>query len=418
VINSAKLDSVVNALGNSDRFMGTIEISRAGNVIYSKTVGFADISNVIPLNQGTKYRIGSISKIFTATMILKAVEENRLSLDQKLSDFFPNIKNSEKITIRQMLNHHSGIHSITDNADYLEWNTKPLDRKEIVDLISRGDSEFEPGVKGKYSNSNYILLSYILERVYHKSYGKVLSSIITRPLGLSSTYYGAGIKLQKDECYSYRYTGKWMQETETDPSIPIGAGAIVSNPSDLNKFIVNLFAHRIISEKSLMQMSTFEGNYGLGMFPFNYHGKSLYGHTGGIDGFTSILFYSPEDMTSFAITSNGASVNLSKMLVYAINCCYNYPFSVPVYKKMVIKPEELDKYLGIYSSKQIPIKITFSKRGNSLIGQGTGQREFYLEASERDKFCSLDGEILLEFRPESGDMTLKQGGMSFLFTLE
>ena len=417
-INVAKLDSVFQTLEANNKFMGSIAISQNGQLIYSRAIGYADIETLKRASPESKYRIGSISKMFTSALVFKAIDENKLTLDKTIDAFFPSIENARKITIGNLLNHRSGIHNFTDNPDYLKWNTLPKSEKELVEIITNGKSDFEPNSKGQYSNSNYVLLTIILEKIYNKPYKTLVEKYITKPLRLKNTYLGNKINLSDNECYSYKFDDKWVKESETDMSIPLGAGAIVSNPSDLALFIYDLFSGKIISEKSLRQMTTIEDNYGKGIFRFPFYEKVLYGHTGGIDRFTSTLSFLPEDKISVALTSNGSNFSNNTIMIFALSCLYDKPFEIPSFKVINLTSEDLDKYLGIYSSIQIPLKITFTKSGNKLIAQATGQSSLSLNASDKNIFKSADGSIVIEFKPEIMQMTLKQGGANFVFTKE
>ena len=166
--------------------MGSVAVAKNGELIYTKTVGLADVENNIKANQHTKYRIGSISKSFTAVLVLKAVEEEKVKLDQSIYKWFPKIKKSKKITIKQLLTHRSGIHNFTENESYSLWNTQS--KQKMIAIIVNGGTDFKPGSKAQYSNSNFVLLSFILEKIYRKSYTELIQEYIAEPIGLSNTY--------------------------------------------------------------------------------------------------------------------------------------------------------------------------------------------------------------------------------------
>ena len=157
--DKTKLDNYFNTLEANNKFMGSVAVSKNGAIIYTKSVGFSDIENNVKANENSKYRIGSISKTFTAVLVLKAVEEKKLDLNQTIEKYFPTIKNAEKITIKHLLSHRSGIHNFTNDKDYLTWNTQPKTEKEMVEIITKAGSDFEPDSKAEYSNSNFVLLS-------------------------------------------------------------------------------------------------------------------------------------------------------------------------------------------------------------------------------------------------------------------
>lgn len=281
--DSAKLDSYFNALETNNKFMGSVAVSKDGEIIYAKSVGFADVENHKKATENTKYRIGSISKTFTAVLVFKGVEAGRIDLDQHIIEFFPSFPNGDKITIEQLLNHRSGIHNFTSNEDYLTWNTSPKSEVEMLDIIAKKESDFEPGTKAEYSNSNYVLLSYILEKSFKKPYSQILRENITEPLVLKNTSLGGPIDPNENESKSYSWMGNWKLEPETDNSIPLGAGGIVSTPSDLVRFSDALFGGKIIKEENLKQMETLKDNYGMGLFQYPFDTKFGFGHTGGIE---------------------------------------------------------------------------------------------------------------------------------------
>ncbi len=415
-IDFKKLDSLLFTLESNDRFMGSIAVAREGKVIYTSSAGYSDVESGLKAGNMSRYRIGSISKMFTAVMVFKAIEEGRLSLDMTLDKFYPSVENSNKITLDDMLNHHSGIHSVTDNKDYLEWNTKPIAKSDMVKLISEGKSEFEPESKAKYSNSNYILLSFILEDVYGKSYKDILNKKIIKPLALKYTEMPANGKRLKGECKSYRYDGSWVKESDTDPSIPVGAGAIVSTPSDLVIFIDNLISGKLLTEASLKQMTTIKDGFGHGIFPLPFYDKKLFGHTGGIDGFASITAINPNDRIGVALTANGNNFNINNIFSAVYSCVYGKPFSIPSFSKIAISKELVQQYSGVYSSKQLPFKIEISSEGEKVFAQATNQKRFEIEATEPHTLCSSDRSIVFIFNPKTNEMTLKQSGFTFIFT--
>ena len=416
--NNQRLDSLFQVLEKKDKFMGSIAISKNGELLYSNTIGYCNIETSKKANYKTKYRIGSISKMFTASLILKSIEENKLSLNQTIDKYFPQIENSKKITIENLLNHRSGIHNFTNDSIYLSYNTEFKSQKEMIDIITKGKSDFEPNSKAEYSNSNYVLLSYILEKIYKEDYNSILNKKIIKPIGLINTNFGGKTNLLNNESYSYNFEKKWIKETETDMSIPMGAGAIVSNPTDLTIFIEQLFAGKIISEKSLTLMRTMNEKFGLGVFEFTYFDKKGYGHTGGIDGFQSVVNYFPEEKLAIAIISNGTIYPNRSILLCAESSYFNKPFEMPTFENIEINSEVLNSYVGQYASSQIPLKITITKQENKLFAQATGQSAFPLEASNSNSFKFEQAGIVLEFNSLNNEMTLKQGGKGFIFTKE
>ena len=188
LFDKTKLDNYFGILEENNKFMGSVAVAKNGEIIYTKSVGFADVENNVKATEKSKYRIGSVSKSFTAVLVLKAVEEKKTDLDQTIDKWFPAIANSQEITIRHLLSHRSGIHDFTHNEDYLTWCMQPKTEKEILAIIENGGSDFEPDSTAEYSNSNYVLLSYMLEKIYSKPYSDLLREYIVKPIGLADTY--------------------------------------------------------------------------------------------------------------------------------------------------------------------------------------------------------------------------------------
>lgn len=416
--DKTKLDHYFDALETNNKFMGSVAVSKDGVIIYSRSVGFSDIENQVKANENSIYRIGSISKTFTSVLVMKALEEKKLNLDQTIETYFPTIKNAEKITIKHLLTHRSGIHNFTNDNDYLTWNTQPRTEMEMVEIIAKAGSDFEPGTKAEYSNSNFVLLSYILEKTFHQSYAGLLQKYIIQPVGLKNTRFGGKINPEKGECKSYSFLGKWNVEPETDMSVPIGAGGIVSTPVDLVKFSDALFGGKLVKPETLEMMKTVEDNFGMGLIKIPFYDKMAYGHTGGIDGFSSVFTWFSDGNISYALTSNGTNFNNNNISIAVLSAVYDKSYDIPVFSTYNISTEELDKYLGEYTSKEIPLIITVTKVNTTLIAQATGQSAFPLEATEKDIFKFEQAGVVLEFNPAEKTMLLKQGGGQFLYTKE
>lgn len=417
-INRPKLDSLFNILAEKNKAMGSLTISKNGTVLYSKAIGYSFISDdekKLSTNI-TKYRIGSISKMFTATMIFQLIEEGKTSLTTTLDTYFPNLPSAKKITISNLLNHRSGLHNFTDDPNYTTWMMHSKTQDEMLTLISKNKVDFQPNEKASYSNSNYVVLGFIIEKISKQPYSKNLNERITSKIGLLNTYFGSKTNTNNNESFSYQFINNWTQEPETDMTIPGGAGSIVSTPTDLTKFIEALFSIKLISQSSLNQMKTITDGYGMGMFQIPFYTKKAYGHNGGIDGFLSNLAYFPEDSLAIAYCTNGEVYPMNDILLGVLSICFNKDYSIPTFNTISLKTEDLDKYLGVYSSKQIPIKITITKDNTALIAQATGQSSFPLEATEKDKFKFDQAGVKIEFNIDKNELTLKQGGGNFAFT--
>jgi len=417
--DKAKLDAYFDTLGQYNKFMGSVAIAQNGHLIYNRTMGFANIEEKQKANENTKYRIGSISKTFTATLIFKAIDEKKLSLDQTIRKFFPDIKSLDKITISHLLYHRSGIHDFTDDQEeFLKWHTQAKTEKEMLAMISKGGIDFEPGTKSDYSNSNYLLLSYILEKTFKMPYAQILDKYIVKPLALKNTYLGKKINSKNNEASSYHFEGNWKLADETDISIPLGAGGIVSTPIDLVKFNTALFGGKVISQKSLAQMKTVNGKYGMGISAIPFYDKAGFGHSGSIDGFSATFSYFSDGDIAYALTSNGSNFNNNSISLAVLSAVFSKNYSIPDFKTVEQSTADLEKYLGTYASTAIPIKITITKENTTLIAQATGQPAIKLTSKGNHEFKFEEAGVILSFNPTEKQMTLKQGGKEFKFTRE
>jgi CubicO group peptidase (beta-lactamase class C family) len=417
--DQAKLDSLFSRIESNQQSMGSVSIYKDGKEVYANAIGFADLDKGIKAGHETKYRIGSISKTFTSVIILQLVEEGKLSLETTLDKYYPSIPNASKVTIEQLLRHRSGLFNFTNDPAYLEWMEAPKSEDELIEIFKKNGTVSEPDEKFEYSNTNYVLLSFIVEQIENKVFSEVFDQRITKGLKLPDTYYGGVIGQKPNEAKSYNFKEGWKLATETDMSIPTGAGAIVSTPSDLNTFFHALFQGEVVSEESLKRMTTLEDGYGLGLFQLPFYDRRAFGHNGGIDGFQSNASYFQDDGVGLVYITNGTVMSLNDILIGVLSIYFDKDYALPTFVPAIeISSAELDQYLGIYSSEALPLKITISKDGNQLMAQATGQSAFPLEPYEAHKFRFNPAGIKLEFIPEDKKMILNQGGGRFEFSME
>jgi D-alanyl-D-alanine carboxypeptidase len=421
-LDKAKLDQFFDRLAEKNKAMGSLTIAKDGAVLYTRAIGYSQINGTEkkPLTAANRFRIGSITKMFTATIILQFVEEGKLKLTDTLDKFFPQVPNAKKITIVQILAHRSGIPNVRRDRDsQRNVSTIPITKDEMLALIVKGTPDFEPDAKHSYSNSGYFLLGLILEKLTGKPYGEALEERITSKIGLKDTYTATGnIDVNKNESLTYfNLGGDWKQVPETHPSILFGAGSIISTPNDLAKFIQALFDGKIVSKESLDQMKTIRDGDGLGMEPFAFAGKTFYGHTGGGDNYGAWLAYLPEEKLAVAYTTNAKVYPVVNIVRGVVDIYYNKPFTIPALESIAVSPEVLDKYVGVYSSPEAPVKFTITRDGSTLYFQPPGQSAAPLEATAQDKF-QIEGAVVIEFDAAKNQMTIKRRGGERVFTKE
>ena len=300
------LDQYFSSLEADNKFIGTVCITKNGNQIFNEAYGYRDMDNQLLNDTSTIFRIGSITKTFTAVLIVQLVEEGFLSFDDSLSIYYPFIPNAEAITIDMILHHQSGIYDFTSHPDYLEYFDEPKTRQEILDIVVPYPPSFEPGTDTEYSNTNYVLLGYIIEDITGKSYNTNIQERISNVIGLTNTLCGSTINTENNESESFFLTdGNRILAPETHMSIPQGAGALISTSFELTSFICALFNCELVNTASLHNMLIQSGGYGRGIIRVSYQNKVVYGHSGIINGFRGVMIYIPEDEIALVFLSNG-----------------------------------------------------------------------------------------------------------------
>ncbi|MBP7564230.1 MAG: serine hydrolase [Candidatus Cloacimonetes bacterium] len=411
-----QINQLLTLINDHQKTMGSLAVAKKGKVLYTQSIGYKNRTenNQQVADENTKFRIGSISKMFTSVMIYQLIEEGKLSLDTKLKEFYPMIPHAEKITIQMMLTHQSGIYSVTDAPDYLDWCQQYRGHDFLIEKMLTQQAVFLPGEKMEYSNSNYILLGYIIEKLDKCDYAQSLKNRIVQKINLRNTFYGGKINTDYNEALSYRFVKNWEPAIETDMSIPGGAGAIISTPSDLVQFIDALFNKKLISKKSLRQMMVFRDGMGSGMIQFDTGNQMFYGHTGGIDGFSSILVYNPKDRVSLSFVSNGAVYPASNITFTVTDIVYGKKVEMPKFREE-IQLKDLNIYAGTFQNDEIKMDIAVTVNDNVLYAQASGQGKFPLSAFDKHKFQFEPAGIVVEFSDDSQQFILFQGKQQLVF---
>lgn len=420
-----KLDAYFDLLDKYHKLMGSVSIAQQGKVIYQRQLGYADQAAGLKTGPETRFRIGSISKVFTSVLIFQLIEAGQLSLDTLLSAFYPDIPNAGKITISMLLNHRSGIENFTASEDYAKYMTQPQSRAAMLERIRKGKSVFAPDSKAEYSNSNYLLLTLILEKLTGKSYAQVLDQKIVQPLGLKHTRFGGPIVSKTNEAHSYAFDGKnWIPTPETDVSIPLGAGAVVSTPEDLNLFMRALFQGKLVSKASLASITDLREGYGRGMFGVPFKDMKGFGHNGAIDGFQSATAYFPAEDLNLSLTANGVHMEFNEMLIGLMSLFKGQAYAIPDFSLQPIQlaPAALPPYTGLYASKEIPLKIELKIIDGSLHLQATGQAAIPLVPYPKHEFRQEQIDLRIVFDPpvagKFSTFLIEQSGQILRFTRE
>lgn len=421
-LNQSKLDTFFDRLNDKNEAMGSLTIVKEGRTLYTRSIGYGKISQAerLPITATTRHRVGSITKVFTAVMVLQLVEEGRLKLSDRLDKYLPQIPNADKITIASILSHRSGIHDImADPAHRPRRRTTNVTKEEMLAIISKTSSDFEPGTQYAYSNSGYFVLGYLVERLGGVSYEKAIQERIVSQVGLKDTYVAMeGINSSKNESFSYTRLGDWRQQPETHWSMLFGSGSLISTPGDLAIFIQALYDRKLVSQESLNKMMTLEGDYGLGVDTFTFADKTFYGHTGGIDGFGAWLAYLPEEKLTIAYTTNAKSYPVANIISGVADIYFGRPFQIPTFESVKVSDEILDEYVGVYVRQGAPVRFTVSHESAVLYISVNGGPKLVLEASSENTFKLESQGMILVFDKERKEMTLRRGNGSRVFTKE
>ena len=433
-----RIDSLLNYLNENNKFMGSLTIREGESVVFNKAYGFADVEKNIKADRLTRYKIGSITKTFTAVIVMQLIEEKKLTLQTKLNRFYPKIPNAEKISIYDLLHHRTGIVDfVNQDSTFHKVIDKKHSKEDILKVITSYTSNFEAGSKYEYSNSNYFILGCIIEKLTKKSYEENLlnrivkkaelgtfedktemtaKGAVTNKVFVPTTYFREdATNTANKESYSYYFDGiNWVKSLENHNSIPFASGGITSTPADLTKFIHALFNGKLVNASSLEQMKEIKEGYGKALIQFPFGERRFYGHGGKIEEFNSMLGYYPTEKLSFSLISNGNNFEQNDIIIGILSIYYKMPFPFPKFMKM--DKAELAKFTGTYASKEIPLKITVSEKNGELFAQATGQSAFPLTFKEEKTFVFAAAGIEIIFGDNS--LILNQGGTKFNFTKE
>lgn len=438
--NADKLDSLFTKNYEDKIFNGNVLIAEKGKIIFQKSFGVADYETKRLLNNATIFELASVSKQFTAMGIVMLEKQGKLKYDDPISKFIPELSFYKNITVRNLLNHTSGL------PDYIEIFSEKWDKskfatnKDIVTEFAKYKPEilFQPNEKYEYSNTGYALLGYIIEKVSGQSFGDYLEANIFKPLGMKNTLvYRSRFQPKVIENYAKGFIendfgfiispdalGKSFLSYYLDGIV--GDGMVNSTTEDLLKWDRSLYTDKLVNEKD--KAIIFQGtklndgkmtDYGFG---WQIAEKKEYGkiaaHSGGWAGYTTYIERNLSKDQTIIILQN---IDTSKTEIPAQNArkiLNNEKIIVTTLKKGTYSDKELDRFLGIYGAEDYPMKITISKEGENLYGQATGQGKFPLQAFENNVFTFDDAGIKFTFNPEKKEMLYTQGKIKFLLKKE
>ncbi len=419
--NVARMEQVVQFYVSGKQFMGSVLVARDDKILLDKGYGFANLEWNIPNSASTKFRLGSVTKQFTAACILLLEERGKLKLDDPVKKHLPDAPQAwDKVMIFHLLTHTSGIPSFTSFPDYQTTEALPTTAEKLVARFRDKPLEFAPGEKWRYSNSGYVLLGYLIEKISGRSYTDFVQENIFKPLGMSESGYDSNAAIIAHRASGYAPGPKGPTNAGyIDMSIPHAAGALYSTTGDLLRWLQALFGGKVLRPESLQKMTTpFKSDYAFGLNVRTVDGHKVIDHGGGIEGFNTHVAYYPETKLAVIVLGNlnGSAPGdiASKLGAVAFGESVLLPSER---KAVVIPPKILAEYAGAYEVSP-EFKLVMTVEDNQLMSQATGQSKFPLFAESETKFFFkvVDAEIEF-FRNERGEVThaiLYQGGRNII----
>ena len=433
----AIIDSVVNDLFKSERFNGNVLVAEKGNVLYNKSFGNANESTKELLNENSIFELASVSKQFTAMAIVILKEKGKLSYEDKISTFLPQLSNYKNVTIKHLLNHTGGLPDYMDLMDSLFDKSKIATNKDIVDLFSKHNPKilFEPNTKWEYSNTGYAFLASIIEKVSGTSYGNYLQKAIFKPLEMNNTFvYTRRFAPKKISNYAFGYIysdslKKYILPDELEETKMViwldgivGDGTVNSTVNDLLKWDRALYTEKLVSSESkkeifraveLNNKSKRDYGFGWALSDDETYGK-IVNHSGGWPGYKTFIERHIDNDKTIIVLQNHESVSTTKLFAYLRSIIYNKPLPVKKERTEIkLTNEQLQKFVGVFEIQE-SMEVTVSLKSNQLFVQLTGQNAFPVFAESELSFFLKAVEAQVQFqlndKQEVISLVLLQGG--------
>ena len=403
------MEEVVQTYVQNKTFMGAVLVARGSEVLLSKGYGSANLEWDVPNTPATKFRLGSITKQFTAASILLLEERGKLSLDDPIKKHMPDAPAAwDAITIFHLLTHSSGITNFTALPDYKSLKLDEMPVAKTIASVRDKPLDFVPGEKMSYSNSGYLVLGHVIERVTGGSYEKFVTDNIFTPLGMKDSGYDSNKTVIARRAAGYMPSPAGpVNAGFVHMSVPHAAGALYSTTGDLLRWEQGLFGGKVVTPASLAKMTTpFKGDYALGLVVQTASGRKVVQHGGGIDGFNTFMAYYPDDKLTVAVLANlnGQAPNqiATKLATLAHGGVVQ---STSERKEITLPVATLTKYVGTYElgpGASMMIRLD----GDRLTTQLTGQQQFPIFAESETKFFLKVVDAQVEFFTDaSGTVT-------------
>ncbi len=396
------------------QFHGVALVARNGQVVLRKGYGLSNIEENRANTAATKFLIGSITKQFTSAAILHLEQRGLLDINDPISkyiDDFP-AETADRITIHHLLSHTSGIPSLNNDMMEMLKRGDAVTPSELITTFKELPLEFEPGGKYNYSNSGYVLLGKIIERVSGKTYGDYLQEYIFDPVGMKQTGIFNDYSTLTDFAVGYQKIpdGSLVRANIIHPSIGYSAGAVASTVGDMFLWSRALYTEDILSSESIEKMLTPNlGNYGYGWIIRDIRGHKVTAHAGGTPGFSTWMERWIDDSIFIAVFCNNANTPDGAIAAGLASIMLGEPYNHPVVKTPVkIDPEALDDYIGVFEIEE-GIYRNITRSGNSLFAQRTGMPPLVIVPEGDGQFYfEHDPTVTLEFIRDGDGTVVEQ----------
>lgn len=303
----SRLNRIVQSYVDKHQFMGSVLVAKGDTIILNRGYGSADLEWNIPNSPITKFRLGSVTKQFTAACVLLLEERGKWKVSDPVKKYMPDAPADwDKVTLFNLLTHTSGIPNFTSFADYRDWESKPTTPRALVDRFRNRPLDFQPGSKWSYSNSGYVLLGYLIEKVSGDTYQHFLQVNIFNPLGMKDSGYDSNSAVILHRASGYTPSDNGIENAgHINMTVPFSACALYSTTEDLLKWEHGLFGRKLLSARSLKEMTTpFKENYAFGLVVTRVNGIEKVEHGGGIEGFNADVAYWPESRQAVIVLGN------------------------------------------------------------------------------------------------------------------
>ncbi|MDB5135233.1 MAG: serine hydrolase [Mucilaginibacter sp.] len=403
IIHAQEFDKKIEILIDKSvglyRFNGSILVCKNGKIVFEKAYGYQDIENKIINTPNTIYQVGSMTKQFTATVILKLAEQNKLTLDDKISKYFPDFKRGNEITIKHLLTHTSGISELFRDSLFIQENKeKPISREKLLSFFMNKPLYFEPGTKYLYCNSGYILLGLIIEKVTGKPYEQIVKGYILKPLKMTHSGFDfAGLNsAQKAIGYTRFSKTENIASKPWDSTATYSAGSLYSTSNDLYLWHKGLLNNKILKRSSLEKAYTpFLEGYGLGCWIDSLYQRRVISHGGNIEGFTSYFGRIQEDDVCVILLNNIYNREIESIGTSIFAILYDKPYHF--FDEIKLSADVLEKYVGKYEiNPDYHIKIT--RLNDQLFAQIKEEPKFEIVADKENSFFVKEEDIRIKFR--------------------